>query len=150
MLSTRRFLASLCVLAFLPLTATAQQPPSYAKQVRPLLAHYCLECHNATKLEGGLNLEAYKTLRDGGGHGKVIVPNKADESRLVLMVEGKRKPTMPPKKATQPKPDEIAVLRVWVDAGAKDDSASVVVTLPEVKPRGSPAAGDCLGVSSRR
>src|SRR5437588_11210659 len=111
-------LASLLVIALLSANAHAQQPPSYAKQVRPLLARYCLECHNATKLEGGLNLESYKTLREGGGRGDVVVPGKAADSRLVLMVEGKLKPTMPPKKATPPKPEEIAILRAWVEAGA--------------------------------
>jgi hypothetical protein len=132
---TLLLLASLVAHALLPPPANAQQPPSYAKQVRPLLARYCLSCHNATKLEGGLDLESYKTLREGGAHGEVVVPGKADDSRLVLMVEGKRKPTMPPKTAPQPKPEEIGVLRSWVDAGAKDDSASVVVTLPDLKPR---------------
>jgi hypothetical protein len=126
-------LASFIVASCCSHSANAQQTPSYAKQVRPLLARYCLECHNATKLEAGLNLESYKTLREGGKKGEVVVPGKADESRLVLLVEGMK---MPPKKATQPKPEEIVVLRAWVDAGAKDDSASVVVTLPDVKPRG--------------
>ena len=135
MRSTSPFLASLFGVLLLSPYALAQQPPSYAKQVRPLLARYCLECHNATKLEGGLNLETYQGLRDGGGGGDVVLPGKADESRLVLMAEGKRKPVMPPKKAKQPRPEEIVVLRAWVDAGAKDDSANVVVTLPDVKPR---------------
>jgi WD40 repeat protein len=135
MRSTTLLIASLFVVSLLSPNAKAQQPPSFAKQVRPLLARFCLECHNATKLEGGLNLETYKTLRDGGGGGDVILPGQADESRLVLMVEGKRKPTMPPKKTTQPKPDEVGVLRAWVDAGAKDDSSNFVVTLPDVKPR---------------
>src|SRR5690349_17241544 len=102
---TLLLLASLVALALLPPNAEAEQPPSYARQVRPFLARYCLSCHNATKLEGGLDLESYKTLREGGAHGEVVVPGKADDSRLVLMVEGKRKPTMPPKKATQPKPE---------------------------------------------
>jgi WD40 repeat protein len=135
MRSTLPLLASLVTLSLLPPNADAEQPPSYAKQVRPFLARYCLSCHNATKLEGGLDLESYKTLREGGAHGEVVVPGKADDSRLVMMVEGKRKPTMPPKKAPQPKPEEIGVLSAWVNAGAKDDSASVVVTLPDVKPR---------------
>ncbi len=42
---------------------------------------------------------------------------------------------MPPKKARQPKPEEVALLRPWIDAGARDDSSSVVVTLPEIKSR---------------
>ena len=41
---------------------------------------------------------------------------------------------MPPKKAKQPKAAEVAVLRAWIAAGAKDDSSTVTVQLPEIKP----------------
>src|SRR5207244_12811982 len=58
-----------------------------------------------------------------------------DESRLVLNVEGKRKPRMPPKTAKQPTPAEAAVLRAWVFAGAKDDTGALKVVLPPIKPR---------------
>src|SRR5205823_6226705 len=60
---------------------------------------------------------------------------KPEESRLVLLPEGKDKPPMPPKKAKQPKAPVVAVLRAWVAAGAKDDSATVVVRIPDIKPR---------------
>ncbi len=109
--------------------------PSYAKEVRPFLSRYCLECHNAKREEGGLNLETYKTLLEGGAHGPVLVAGKADGSKIVAQVEGTAKPTMPPKKARQPKPEEVALLRPWIEAGARDDSSSVVVTLPEIKSR---------------
>src|SRR5262249_28881704 len=48
---------------------------------------------------------------------------------------GKSKPFMPPKKAKQPKREEIAFLRAWVAAGAKDDSATVASAIPLIKPR---------------
>src|SRR5205814_2358445 len=67
--------------------------------------------------------------------GAAIVPGNPDKSPLVLQVEGKSKPFMPPKKAKQPKREEIGILRAWVVAGAKDDSSSVISTLPEIKPR---------------
>jgi WD40 repeat protein len=118
----------------------AQQPPSYAKDIKPFIARYCLECHTGEEPNGGLNLESFKTLMEGGGRGKAIVPGQPDKSPLVLQVEGKAKPFMPPKKAKQPKREEIALVRAWVAAGAKDDSATIATTLPEIKPRGKVAA----------
>lgn len=111
------------------------QPPSYTKQVKPFLAKYCLECHNAEDAKGGLVMDSVQALLKGGDNGPVIVPGKPDESRLVLLPEGKAKPPMPPKKAKQPKPAEQAVLRAWVAAGAKDDHATVTVRIPDIKPR---------------
>ena len=121
--------------------APAAEPPSFSRQIRPFLTRYCSECHNAKEPQGGLNLESYAALLEGGQHGPVLVAGKADDSRLVLQVEGKMKPTMPPKKATRrPTPDEAVILRAWIDAGAKDDGGSAVVALPEVKPRAAVAA----------
>jgi hypothetical protein len=122
----------------LALPAASAEPPSYAKQVRPFLARYCLECHAGQEPEGGLNLETRISLLAGGDHGPVLTPGKADDSRIVRMVEGKSRPFMPPKKARQPKPEEVTVMRAWVDSGAKDDSAAAGVTLPPLKPRTAP------------
>jgi hypothetical protein len=119
--------------------AAAAEAPSYARQVKPFFARYCVECHNGEEPEGGLNLETYKSLMEGGGRGAALVPGKPDLSRLVRMVEGKLKPTMPPKKAKQPKPAEVTVVRAWVAAGARDDSAALRITLPAIKPRVAPA-----------
>lgn len=122
------------VLAAVPLPA--QQGPSYAKQVRPLLAKYCLECHNARAMKGGLNLETYQSIMEGSDRGPVVKAGKPNASRMVLVCEGKEKPIMPPAKAKfQPKADEIAILRDWVAAGARDDGAGVKIVLPPIKPR---------------
>jgi WD40 repeat protein len=116
-------------------TVSAQQAPSYAKQVRPFLARYCLECHSTNVAKGDLDLETFKGMVEGGKNGPVLVPGKPDASRLVLMPEKKAKPPMPPSTARQPTASEVTVLRVWVAAGAKDDSATVSVTIPDIKPR---------------
>jgi hypothetical protein len=113
----------------------AEQPPSFVREVKPFFARYCMECHNADKLRGGLNLESFKSLEQGGDDGAVFLAGKPDESRIVLQVEGKAKPKMPPQKARQPQADEIRVLRAWIAAGAKDDSAGVKIALPAIKPR---------------
>jgi WD40 repeat protein len=121
---------------FFGASASAQQSPSYAKQVRPFLAKYCIECHNPKALKGGLDLETFKTLEEGSDRGPVVEAGKPDYSKLVTSVEGKTKPVMPPKTARlHPKPAEIIVLRAWVAAGTKDDSALVKAVIPDIKPR---------------
>jgi mono/diheme cytochrome c family protein len=112
----------------------AQPPPSYAKQIKPFFTRYCLECHNGEEAKGGLNLETSKSLREGGDNGPVLTPGKGGASRIVRLVEHKDKPFMPPKKAKQPRPEEIALLRAWIDAGAKEDAA-VRITVPEIRPK---------------
>src|SRR5438105_8554989 len=113
----------------------AQTAPSYARQVRPFLAKYCLECHNAKALKGGLNLDTLKGMLEGSDKGPVVSAGKPEASPLVTSLEGKTKPTMPPKTAKfHPKADEIALIRAWVEAGAKDDSALIKVVIPNIKP----------------
>jgi hypothetical protein len=128
---------------FLRLTspATSQAPPSYARQVRPFLAKYCIECHNPKGFKAGLDLETYKAIQEGSDRGPVLAAGKPDDSKLVLLAEGKKEPKMPPKKAKRhPQPAEVAVLRAWVAAGAKDDSAQVKASIPNIQPRVAAAA----------
>jgi WD40 repeat protein len=136
---------SLCSMLFVLLVLTsrvrAQAPASYSRQVRPFLAKYCIECHNPKTYKRGLDLETYKSILEGSDNGKVLTAGKPDGSLIVLVVEGKKEPHMPPKKAKRhPTPTEVAVLRSWIKAGAKDDSAGLKVAIPDIKPRVARAA----------
>jgi WD40 repeat protein len=119
---------------FPSVTFAASRPPSYAKQIHPFFTRYCLECHNREESKGGLNLETYPGLREGGENGTILTPGMADASRIVRLVEHKDKPFMPPKKAKQPRPEEVALLRAWIDAGAKEDRA-VRITVSDIRPK---------------
>jgi hypothetical protein len=112
----------------------AAEAPSYAKQIKPFFTRYCVECHNHEEPKGSLNLETFKSLVDGGDNGAVLTPGRADVSRIVQLVEHKGKPFMPPKKAKQPMPEEVALLRAWIDAGAKEDGA-VRIAVPDIRPK---------------
>ncbi len=126
---------ALTVYLLVPLAVSGQAPPSYSKHIKPFLAKYCVECHDAKAPDGGLSLESYKDLLDGGDHGKALIPGKADLSRIVRMVEGKSGPRMPPKKSTQPAKEELPLLRAWIAAGAMDDSDGKKTELPRIVPR---------------
>lgn len=112
------------LLALLSLAAAvrADGPPDYNTQIAPIFKQYCLGCHNAKDAEGKLVLESYETLLKGGEGGAVLLPGKSDQSRLLLMLEGKIEPVMPPEDNERPKSEEIALIRAWVDAGAKSPS----------------------------
>src|SRR5213083_2095209 len=111
------------VVPLLVTTAAADEPPpSFAKQIKPFLAKYCMECHNHDDAESEFVVETFDLLSKGGTRGVTLVPGRPDESRLVLVLEGKSKPSMPPKAANKPTAQEIAMIRAWVAAGAKDDS----------------------------
>ena len=89
---------------------------------------------------GGLIMESYADLMKGGGHGPAIVPGKAEESRLVQMLEGKVQPRMP--FGGEPLPDtDIAVIKAWINAGAHGPAPGGAATsvaappIPDIKPQ---------------
>jgi WD40 repeat protein len=102
-----------------------KRPASYAKDVADALAAKCAGCHSATLAENKLNLEDVAGMLKGGKRGPAIVPGKAEESLLFTMAAHRVEPVMPPprKKDAPPlSPEELGRLKLWIDAGAKDDS----------------------------
>ena len=77
-----------------------------------------------------------------------VVAGKPDDSWLVLTCEGKGWP-MPPKKwKKQPKAEEVARVRAWIAAGAKDDSAAKDDKAPKGEQKGEKAAAATSPVPS--
>jgi WD40 repeat protein len=111
-------------LAAQPPATTTMSPPAtaaiaadFGRDVMPILESNCLRCHNTAKAEGGLLVESHEDLLRGGDSGAPVVAGQPDVSPFILQVEGRAKPKMPPKSDLAP--DEIAVLRAWVERGAK-------------------------------
>lgn len=93
--------------------------PDYNKDVAPLLAKYCTACHDAETKEGGLALDSFKSLEKGGEHGPAVLAGDAAASRLYRLVSRQSEPYMPPEENPTPKDSEIALIKAWIDAGAK-------------------------------
>ncbi|NOT62139.1 MAG: hypothetical protein HOP19_18150 [Acidobacteria bacterium] len=113
---------------FAAITHNAQADLSYQRHIAPLFADKCAACHNHTTRKGGLNLESYASLMNGGTRGAPIIAGKSSESLLVKYVEGALKPQMPiGDKLTDA---EIALIKRWIDAGAHAESASTEPASP--------------------
>lgn len=115
------------VVAVLP-AAPADKAPSYTRDIKPILTRYCLECHNAKRAQGDLDLTTHKGAVEDGRSGKPFEPGQPDKSLGLRMMERKAKPFMPPKDKPQPTKEEITRVRAWIAAGARDDSAAAAVT----------------------
>ena len=96
-------------------SSSAELNEDYTK-VKALLAAKCYSCHGALKQKAKLRLDT----RDLMLKGEVIVPGQATKSLLIERVEDMGEDRMPPHKdGAALKSEEIALLRRWIDAGAK-------------------------------
>ncbi len=112
-------------------------PVSYGREVSEILAGKCVGCHNAALAEGKLKLEDVGGMLKGGKHGPALVPGKAEESLLFRMASHRVEPIMPPKDKKEAKPlssQELGLIKLWIDGGAKDDSAETVEIPVELGP----------------
>ena len=99
-----------------PPPPAAPAPPSFAKDVAPILDRWCVSCHGEKQTEAGLRLDSYDGLLKGADDGPVIVPGDPEQSQLLAQVERRVRPVMPPKKRLAK--DAISVIRAWIVSGA--------------------------------
>ncbi len=95
-------------------TTLASEPPDFDREVAPILASRCLECHSGTEPKGKFDLSQAKAAQVGGESGPAIEPGKPAVSLLWERIAANE---MPPK---HPLPDrERETLKAWIAAGAK-------------------------------
>jgi WD40 repeat protein len=111
----------------IPVTVpTRTEPVSYANDVADILANKCVGCHSSALAESKLDIEEVTGMLKGGKHGPAIVPGKAEESLLFKMAAHRVEPVMPPREKKNNPPltsDELGLIKLWIDGGAKDDSS---------------------------
>jgi len=93
---------------------------NFAIDIQPLLARRCTSCHGPEKQKSGLRLDTAGAARRGGDSGPAIEPGKSAESLLIQAIMGAEGvAAMPPKGEPPLTPAEIALLKAWIDQGAK-------------------------------
>ncbi len=92
---------------------------SFVEDIAPIIVRNCLRCHGARNPRSGFSMATYNSMLKGGERGDDVVPGKPDESLLVLLLQGKEEPRMPPNRALRR--DLIELFVKWVEQGAKFD-----------------------------
>jgi hypothetical protein len=129
MIDSRHEVRKLPILRFtalipvLPLLAAAQ---TFSKDVAPLIADKCVQCHGHSTKMGDLDLESREGFLKGGKHGAPVVAGNAAESRLYRHLTGQLQPLMP--FGGRLTAEQIAVFKGWIDAGAQWDSGATLTT----------------------
>jgi hypothetical protein len=122
----RPILLSLTIALVLgPASARADEPLDYGRDIRPILAKHCYECHGPDKQQAGLRLDSVAAAKEGGNSGAAVVPGKSGESLLIAAVRGDGDVTRMPEDRPPLAADEIERLKQWIDQGATapaDDS----------------------------
>jgi len=114
--------------------------PTYNHDIAPILNENCSGCHLSKVKMGGLNLETYDGMMQGGSTGKVIVPGDSKTSRLYLMITGVITPAMPMNSTRLPA-EKVELIKAWIDAGAKAPAAGETVAAGPAIPTIKPLAG---------
>jgi hypothetical protein len=116
---------SLAAMAALALAACSPSGVSYSKDVQPVLAKNCSECH-APGQKGfeasGLDTTNHQALMKGGKFGPLVKPGDALSSSLNMVVEGRAHPSIRmPHGRSKLADKEIEILKIWVNEGAKNN-----------------------------
>ena len=110
-----------------PLPPASEKQVTFSRDILPILAHRCFECHAGRKKKGSLQLDTKESLLKGGQSGPAAVLEKSAASTLIKRVAAQvedPEEIMPPKEPRLTK-DEIGLLRAWIDQGMNWDKVVV-------------------------
>ena len=106
--------------AAVSVVAEEGKPVDFARDVRPILEKSCGKCHGPEKQQGGLRFDrADGVARPADSGKKPVIPGKAAESELIRRVEAADKDERMPPESEPLSREQIAVLRAWIEQGAK-------------------------------
>lgn len=133
-LTTR--LIMITVLVFGAPTTLCAEDIDFSRDVRPILADNCFECHGPDEAsrEGDLRLDVLNNTP-----GSVIVPGRPSESRLMeRLLSDDDDLVMPPRESKRrPSAEQIEILKRWIAQGAPHERHWAFITpeqpdVPEV------------------
>lgn len=97
---------------------------TYEKDIKPIFEKSCVKCHSGEKPKGKYSMESLEAVIKGGKEGKGIVAGKSTESPVLLfsadaVVDMEMPPTDKRDKFPALTKDQLALVRAWIDQGAK-------------------------------
>ena len=100
---------------------SSRKDVTYAKDIKPILEKSCFKCHGAEKQKGKLRVDSLEAILKGGEDGKILEPGNSAKSGMVVaiarLVEDDAMP--PTDKGTPLTPEQVGLVRAWIDQGAK-------------------------------
>jgi hypothetical protein len=95
---------------------------TYDADIKPMFEKTCFKCHGPEKQKAKLRVDSLAALKKGGEDGDVLSIGQSEKSRLVHSVARilDEDENMPPEGKGDPlTKDQVALIRKWIDDGAK-------------------------------
>lgn len=118
--------------------ASTKQGVTFDKDIKPLFEASCVKCHGPEKAKGDLRLDTREGVLKGSEEGLVLKEGDSANSPIVKAVGRLNPKTMMPPPPRKPRPgaegqaaqppqdppkpltnEEVALVRAWIDQGAK-------------------------------
>lgn len=96
----------------------------YHTDIAPILREYCVGCHNESDYDGDFSVETFAALMEGGESGEAV-----KSGFLMKTLLKQEKPAMPPDKEPQLSETQIAMIKSWIETGAKGPAAADDVSM---------------------
>ena len=91
----------------------------FVRDIQPIFESSCIKCHAKGKAKGGLSMETRDVFLKGGDSGEAATAGKSADSLIVEMVSGLDPDSVMPKKGKRLTPQEVGIVRAWIDQGMK-------------------------------
>lgn len=146
-------LVSVIVLA-VALPAAAQSPTSFKGEVATILLNNCLACHGPKKAEGGYRIDTFERVVAAGESTQPgIVPKNLEESEAFRRITSTDVNERMPLEGDPLPPEQIAILKKWIEEGAAFDGPDPKAALssyipPPTHPAAPPAYPATLPVTA--
>ncbi|HYE75568.1 MAG TPA: c-type cytochrome domain-containing protein, partial [Blastocatellia bacterium] len=98
--------------------AKQTQKTDFVRDIEPIFAASCYSCHGAKKAAGQLRLDTKELAMKGGMSGQIIIAGNSKDSRLMHRILGLGGEKQMPLGADPLKPEQIELIRRWIDEGA--------------------------------
>lgn len=119
-------------------TIDRKEPVDFQREIVPILQKKCLACHSTSERQGELVLETPATMIKGGDTGPAIAAGKGVESLLLKLASHQEEPFMPPPDndvaAAPLTPEELGLIKLWIDQGAKAGSNDATLSPTNWRP----------------
>src|SRR5262245_36254936 len=121
--SYRNLKGAVCLTTFLIFVLAlsqveAQQSLDFKRDIQPIFAARCYQCHSAKKASGQLRLDAKTLALKGGISGASIIPGNSKDSLLLKRLLGTGGDPRMPMTGAPLTPRQINLIRKWIDNGA--------------------------------
>lgn len=108
-------------------SARAADSVTWQDSIKPILQARCVACHGPLKQEGGLRLDTAALALKGGDSGAVIKSGEPVASQIIERVSAADPEERMPPEGDPLKPEQIALLKEWIAAGATGPADEVVI-----------------------